>query len=201
MGGRAPVRCGKRAKRRRRAHTQPPSTRKNGYAYDSTANLCLAQLMQVRVGSGQLRIGAGNEAALPHQGRKRGAPPASGQETRRPSRIRAGNEAPLPHQGRIRVIGAGYGSLGQVNNLPQCGLTCPNGYFPAPMPSAGLGSALPEARCARLHPAHRTETTTAGTRGAHSRTRPTGPRRPPPEPEAPTAAPGPRASEPGRRAP
>ena len=28
--------------------------------------------------------------------------------------------------GRQRVIGVGNGALGQVNNLPQCGLTCPN---------------------------------------------------------------------------
>ena len=30
------------------------------------------------------------------------------------------------HWGRRRVIGVGNGALGQVNNLPQCGLTCPN---------------------------------------------------------------------------
>ena len=28
--------------------------------------------------------------------------------------------------GRHGAFGVGYGSLGQVNNLPQCGLTCPN---------------------------------------------------------------------------
>ena len=32
-----------------------------------------------------------------------------------------------PHWGRKQRIGAGNRSLGQANNLPQCGLTCPNG--------------------------------------------------------------------------
>ena len=31
-----------------------------------------------------------------------------------------------PHWGRKRRVGAGNGSLGQANNLPQCRLTCPN---------------------------------------------------------------------------
>ena len=37
------------------------------------------------------------------------------------------------HWGRLRRIGVGYGALGQVNNLPQCGLTCPSRWFPTPV--------------------------------------------------------------------
>ena len=38
-----------------------------------------------------------------------------------------------PHWGRLKCIGVGCGALGQLNNLPQWGLTCPSRWFPAPM--------------------------------------------------------------------
>ena len=40
-------------------------------------------------------------------------------------------------------IGVGYGALGQVINLPQCGLTCPNGCFQCAFPGSGW-PALPD---------------------------------------------------------
>ncbi|EJF45922.1 hypothetical protein HMPREF1317_0611 [Schaalia georgiae F0490] len=51
-----------------------------------------------------------------------------------------------PYWGGRRVIGAGNGALGQVINLPQCGLTCPNGRICAHAPASRTddGGSLPQ---------------------------------------------------------
>ena len=87
---------------------------------------------------------------------------ASGRQVRPRPQVGPDLSAPVrgrgAHWGRLRVIGVGNDALGQVNNLPQCGLTCPNGCFPAPMRLAAPG----RMSCARRRTCSRSDTGAVG---------------------------------------
>ena len=117
---------------------------------------------QARVGAVPRRLGAFG-----------GVPHLENLPTRRPGgsfrKRRTASGQATGHQGRqweqllrsrallgwVRCrIGAGYGALGQVINLPQCGPTCPSRWLPAPMPSVALGRVPRRGRSAPRTPEH-----------------------------------------------